>query len=34
MNMGGFDFLNAYDAPALTFVEAMPGHLLEDCVWE
>jgi hypothetical protein len=34
MNMGGFDFLIAYDAPALTFVEAMPGQLLEDCGWE
>jgi hypothetical protein len=34
MNMGGYDFLIAYDAPALTFVEAMPGQLLEDCGWE
>jgi hypothetical protein len=34
MNMGGYDFLIAYDAPALTFVEAMPGALLEDCGWE
>jgi hypothetical protein len=34
MNMGGYDFLIAYDAPALTFVEAMPGDLLLDCGWE
>ena len=34
MNMGGYDFLIGYDAPALTFVEAMPGALLEDCDWE
>jgi hypothetical protein len=32
--MGGFDFLIAYDAPALTFTEATPGQLLEDCGWE
>jgi hypothetical protein len=32
--MGGFDFLIAYDAPGLTFVEASPGQLLEDCGWE
>jgi hypothetical protein len=34
MNMGGYDFLIGYDASALTFVEAMPGALLEDCDWE
>lgn len=34
MNMGGYDFLIAYDAPALTFVEAFPGALLENCGWE
>ena len=32
--MGGFDFLIAYDASALTFTEATPGQLLEDCDWE
>jgi hypothetical protein len=32
--MGGFDFLIAYDASALTFIEATPGQLLEDCGWE
>jgi hypothetical protein len=34
MNMGGYDFLIAYDAPALTFVEATPGALLDACDWE
>jgi hypothetical protein len=34
MNMGGFDFLIAYDASALTFVEAFPGQLLLNCGWE
>jgi len=33
-DMGGFDFLIAYDASALAFVEAYPGQLLEDCGWE
>jgi len=32
--MGGFDLLIAYDATALSFVEAAPGQLLEDCDWE
>jgi len=32
--MGGFDFLIAYDASALTFMEAERGQLLEDCGWE
>jgi len=32
--MGGFDFLIAYDASALTFMGAEPGQLLEDCGWE
>jgi hypothetical protein len=32
--MGGFDLLIAYDASALTFIEATPGQLLEDCGWE
>ncbi|MCP4569833.1 MAG: T9SS type A sorting domain-containing protein [FCB group bacterium] len=31
---GGFDFLVAYDASALSFIEATPGQLLEDCGWE
>jgi hypothetical protein len=34
LEMGGFDFLIAYDASALTFMEATPGQLLEDCGWE
>ena len=34
LEMGGFDFLIAYDASALTFMEATPGQLLEDCDWE
>ena len=32
--MGGFDFLIAYDSSALTFMESTPGQLLEDCGWE
>lgn len=32
--MGGFDFLLAYDASALTFTEAQPGELLDTCDWE
>jgi subtilisin family serine protease len=34
LEMGGFDFLIAYDASALSFVEAYPGDLLENCEWE
>ena len=34
LEIGGFDFLVAYDASALTFAEATPGQLLEDCGWE
>jgi len=34
MNMGGYDFLIAYDASVLTFVEANPGMLLTNCGWE
>ena len=34
LEMGGFDFLIAYDASALTFMEAAPGQFLEDCGWE
>ncbi len=34
LEMGGFDFLIAYDASALAFTEAEPGQLLEDCDWE
>ncbi|MCP4567028.1 MAG: hypothetical protein GY841_05545, partial [FCB group bacterium] len=34
LEMGGFDFLIAYDASALGFMEAEPGQLLEDCGWE
>ncbi|MCP4567820.1 MAG: T9SS type A sorting domain-containing protein [FCB group bacterium] len=34
MEMGGFDFLIAYDASALTFIEATPGALLTQCGWE
>lgn len=32
--MGGFDFLFAYDASALTFQSADPGQFLVDCGWE
>jgi hypothetical protein len=32
--MGGFDFLIAYEASALAFIEADPGQFLEDCGWE
>ncbi len=32
--MGGFDFLIAYDASALTPVDVEPGQLLGDCEWE
>jgi hypothetical protein len=32
--MGGFDFLVAYDASALSFLSADPGQLLLDCGWE
>jgi hypothetical protein len=32
--MGGFDFLIAYDASALTLMEVTPGQLLELCGWE
>jgi hypothetical protein len=32
--IGGFDLLIAYDASALTAMEATPGQLLEDCGWE
>jgi hypothetical protein len=32
--MGGFDFLIAYDASALIFTEAQPGDLLDTCDWE
>ncbi len=34
VEMGGFDFLIAYDASALAFMEATPGQLLKDCGWE
>jgi hypothetical protein len=34
MNMGGYDFLIAYDAPGLTFMSAAPGELLTECNWE
>jgi len=34
LEMGGFDFLIAYDASALALPEATPGQLLEDCGWE
>jgi hypothetical protein len=34
MEMGAFDFLIGYDAPALTFIGAEPGQLLDDCDWE
>jgi hypothetical protein len=34
MPMGGYDFLIAYDASALTFISADPGQLLVDCGWE
>jgi hypothetical protein len=32
--MGGFDFLIAYDASAIAAMSATPGQLLEDCGWE
>jgi len=32
--MGGFDFLIAYDASVLNAMVATPGQLLEDCGWE
>ena len=32
--MGGFDFLIAYDASALTFQSADPGQFIDDCGWE
>jgi hypothetical protein len=31
LEMGGYDFLIAYDASALTFIEAKPGELLDTC---
>jgi hypothetical protein len=31
---GGFDFLLAYDASALTAVDVVPGELLTACGWE
>jgi hypothetical protein len=34
LEMGGFNFLIAYDASALALPEATPGQLLEDCGWE
>lgn len=34
LEMGGFDFLIAYDASALSFTGAEKGQLLEDCGWE
>ena len=32
--LGGFDFLIAYDASALTFVGAMEGDVYTNCGWE
>jgi hypothetical protein len=32
--MGGFDFLIAYDASAIAAISATPGQLLVDCGWE
>jgi hypothetical protein len=34
LEMGGFDFLIAYDASALIPIEVTPGQLLVDCGWE
>ncbi len=34
LQMGGFDFLIAYDASALTVSDVLPGQLLVDCGWE
>ncbi len=34
LQMGGFDFLIAYDASALTAIEVQPGQLLQDLNWE
>ncbi|UCD17341.1 MAG: T9SS type A sorting domain-containing protein, partial [Candidatus Zixiibacteriota bacterium] len=32
--IGGFDFLIAYDASALNFISAGPGTFMEECGWE
>ncbi len=32
--MGGFDFLIAYDQSAINAINVTPGQLLEDCGWE
>ena len=32
--IGGFDFLIAYDASALTLADVTPGDLLDTCDWE
>jgi len=32
--MGGFDFLIAYDASAIAAISVTPGQLLQDCGWE
>ncbi len=32
--MGGFDFLIAYDQSAIAAMSVTPGQLLEDCGWE
>ncbi len=34
LEMGGFDFLIAYDYSALIFTSAAPGQLPDDCDWE
>jgi hypothetical protein len=33
-DMGGFDFLIAYDNSALSFIGATPGDIYADCGWE
>lgn len=34
LEMGGFDFLLAYDASALSLTDVTPGDLLDTCDWE
>lgn len=33
-DIGGFDLLIAYDASALSFIEALPGAFIDNCDWE
>ncbi len=34
LEMGGFDFLIAYNSDDLTFIEANPGWFMEGCDWQ